>query len=480
VLIMPTAAIYLRISQDRAKRAAGITRQREDTKQLAARLGATTIREYADNDRSASNGKPRENYERLLADLRTGALASGDMLLAYNQDRLVRDLVELEELLAAVRAAGVTLHVTTGVINASTADGRTAARLVGVIARGEVEKVSERVRRAMVSNAEQGRAHGAVRYGWDRVYGPKRSIIDEPINEAQAAIVHEIVSRLLAGDSLHGIAEDLNRRTVRSPRGATWKPTTVKWLAIRPANASLRVHNGHTYPAAWPPIIAPDQHAAVTAIVTDPRRRTSPAGGGRARTLLSGIAIWGPDGTAMYAAESQHVYRARRGGQRLRSDLDAYVSEVVAAWLDSDEAKTLLAELSTDAGRAALIDAERVREQMDAAAKAYAAGALTIDQLTTITSELRPALEDAQQRAQRHAQPAVWADLVGDGAAFDRLPLDRKRAIIRARFTITVWPKRNFGSKRWESETIEITGADSPKRASAKIVQLRPRRGHTA
>jgi DNA invertase Pin-like site-specific DNA recombinase len=473
---VPTAAIYLRISQDRSKRAAGVDRQREDTLALAERLGATSTREYKDNDRSASNGKPREDYLRLLADLRTGALAPGDMVLAYNQDRLVRDLVELEELLTAIRVAGVTLHVTTGEINADTADGRTQARIAGVVARGEVEKLSERVRRAMVSNAQHGQAHGAVRYGWGREYGANRRIVDEPINEAQAAIVREIVTRSLAGESLYGIAEDFNRRGVPSPRRAeSWTPTTVRWLAIRPANAALRIHNGQTYPAVWAPIITAEQYASVTAIFTDPRRRTKPPGTGVARTLLSGIAIWGPNGSPMYAAESQRIYRAQRGGQRMREDLDAYVSDIVAEWFDSDEAKKLLAELSTDAGRAALVDEERISKRMKAAARAFGTFAITEEQLIAINAELMPDLQDAQRRARRYTdtETDLWADLVGNGAAFDRLPLDRKRAIIRARFRVVVWPKRNAGSHRWEPETIEVTGADA---APSGVVRRRSRK----
>src|SRR5512144_1781670 len=158
------AAIYLRISKDRAGRALGVTRQRQDTTKLARALGAAEIVEYPDNDRSATNGKKREQYDRLLADIRIGALGPGDVVIAYNQDRLVRDVGELNELLAVCRATGVGLRTTTGEINVATADGRTHARLIGVIAQGEAEKLGERVTRSLLQNAERGRPHGRRAY----------------------------------------------------------------------------------------------------------------------------------------------------------------------------------------------------------------------------------------------------------------------------------------------------------------------------
>lgn len=37
--------------------------------------GLGQIREYPDNDRSATNGKPRERYEQMLVDISAGKMA---------------------------------------------------------------------------------------------------------------------------------------------------------------------------------------------------------------------------------------------------------------------------------------------------------------------------------------------------------------------------------------------------------------------
>ncbi|MCA1708872.1 MAG: recombinase family protein [Actinobacteria bacterium] len=75
-------------------------------------------------------------------------------------------------------------------------------------------------------------------------------------NPETGPIVQEIARRLLAGESLYAVAEDLNSRGVPSPRNvelkrinkplssALWDPIQVKRLAITPTNAGLRSLNG--------------------------------------------------------------------------------------------------------------------------------------------------------------------------------------------------------------------------------------------
>ncbi|MCV7259523.1 recombinase family protein [Mycobacterium shimoidei] len=63
------AAVYLRISSDPTGQQQGVTRQREDCLKLCADRGWTPV-EFVDNDVSASSGKKRPAYERMLDDVR--------------------------------------------------------------------------------------------------------------------------------------------------------------------------------------------------------------------------------------------------------------------------------------------------------------------------------------------------------------------------------------------------------------------------
>jgi site-specific DNA recombinase len=60
------ACIYARISLDRTGEELGVTRQLEDCRALAAKLDWPIVETYVDNDISASSGKARPEYLRML------------------------------------------------------------------------------------------------------------------------------------------------------------------------------------------------------------------------------------------------------------------------------------------------------------------------------------------------------------------------------------------------------------------------------
>jgi DNA invertase Pin-like site-specific DNA recombinase len=78
------AAVYLRISEDRSGEQLGVTRHREDCLALCQSKGWHPV-EYLDNDTSATSGKPRPAYEKMLADVREGRLGA---VVAWDLDRL--------------------------------------------------------------------------------------------------------------------------------------------------------------------------------------------------------------------------------------------------------------------------------------------------------------------------------------------------------------------------------------------------------
>src|SRR5689334_23039362 len=137
------AVIYCRISLDRSGKGLGVEQQERDCRALADRLGLDVREVYIDNDVSASGytRKRRPEYERMLRDLE----ASPAAIVAMHPDRMYRQMAELENLVKVVERLGITIHtVHGGDVDLSTASGRTTARLVGVIAQGESERMSER------------------------------------------------------------------------------------------------------------------------------------------------------------------------------------------------------------------------------------------------------------------------------------------------------------------------------------------------
>jgi DNA invertase Pin-like site-specific DNA recombinase len=219
-------AIYARISKDDAKTGLGVERQQADCEALADRRGWPIVRPFVDNSKSAYSGKRRPQYTAMMDALAAGEI---DAIVVYHADRLYRRLGDMVPFLDAVQAAGATVEtVAGGVIDLTTAAGRMAARLAGVIAAGESERASERIIRQRLELRASGRPMG----GW-RGYGYTLPI-GEPgaqriaVDEAEAAFIRQAAAALLSGTSLRSTTRQLNAAGSRTPRGNQWRPDQLK------------------------------------------------------------------------------------------------------------------------------------------------------------------------------------------------------------------------------------------------------------
>src|SRR4051794_30372985 len=97
------AAIYCRISQlrakDRERDVPKVQVQEARCRKLATDHGCVvTAPVYVDEGASATSGKTRDAWERLLADVEAGHF---DILLAYEEERFARGSFDKERLLKA-------------------------------------------------------------------------------------------------------------------------------------------------------------------------------------------------------------------------------------------------------------------------------------------------------------------------------------------------------------------------------------------
>jgi len=93
-------------------------------------------------------------------------------------------------------------------------------------ARNESEHKSERQRRAN----EQSAAAGKVNGGGMRPFGyaqDRRTVVTE-----EAGIVQECAERVLAGDSLRGVARELRARGAPTSAGQDWQPRSLRQVLV--------------------------------------------------------------------------------------------------------------------------------------------------------------------------------------------------------------------------------------------------------
>jgi len=252
--------IYARISSDQEKKGLGVARQLEDCREVSAAKGWTVAGEYTDNSISAFSGKLRPEYERLLGDVRAGAV---DAVLVYSLERLTRQPGELEQFFDVCKAAGLRwLAIGDSVIDMLSEDGLLTTRNYGATAAHSSGKLSRRVKRKMRANAEAGLPHG----GPQRPFGYEADKVT--VRESEAAVVRQMVERFLAGESLRALATWMQDNGVATVAGQPWRTTTLRAMLSSARIAGLRDHLGvQVATATWPAIITEDQHRRVLALM---------------------------------------------------------------------------------------------------------------------------------------------------------------------------------------------------------------------
>jgi site-specific DNA recombinase len=312
------AAIYCRISLDRAGAGLGVARQEEDCRKLAAQLGWPVVDIYVDNDVSAYSGKPRPEWQRLLGQVESGAV---DAVLCWHVDRLTRSPRELEDVIDLADRHGLALATVTGDIDLQSPTGRMVARLLGASARYESEHKGERQRRQIQQAAEAGRqvAGGRRPYGYALDRGTGR--ITATVDPVEGPIVSECARRVLAGESIASITRDLNHRGVLTSAGNPWNRTTLRRMLCSARISGRREHiPTDSYEGVrplvgaivstesdWPRIISVEESDRLRTLLTRPDRRLTT--GGARKHLLSGILHCARCGQPMVGRSSRGVLR---------------------------------------------------------------------------------------------------------------------------------------------------------------------------
>lgn len=479
------AAIYCRISDDRRGTEAGVTRQREDCLALVEREGWTLASDdphdtFTDNDISAYSGKVRPAYARLVNAIKAGEV---DVVVAWHPDRLHRSVRELEDwidLQEATRTKVVTVKA--GEWDLSTAAGQTIARILGAVARGESQQKAERVRRAMLQRAEQGKVHGALRtYGYAGRRNDDGTHTLEVVPE-EAAAIREAARRVLAGEALLSVVKDFNARGIPSLRGGQWSRSTLRGVLVSARVAGWREHTpGRTNDnqqgslwrggefvakAEWKGILTRQQVERLRRTLTDPARARKASG--RTYLLSGGLAVCGVcqtpmrgrptrDGKREYACTAAPVGKGCGGVSVKAEALEAYVVRLVRAAVESGEVTERLRVGSGDVDEAvALVSA--LETDLSSLSEDFGHGRISRAEWMAAREPLTARLESARRDLARRDGAESLALVSGGVTAWDRQwraaqradLLEKQRAMLRAMVAGVAIARGVPGRARWK------------------------------
>jgi len=227
-------AAYLRIStKEQAEHGYGLPQQRAQITAWAKRHGHRIALWERDEGQSGSNG----------LDARVGlygalqAVESGEVegLVVKQLDRLARDLVLQETLLARIWRHGAQVFSTIEAESDSLADGgedptrNLTRQILGAIAEYERALIVMRLRGGkLAKQAEGGYVGGRVPYGSQLTDDGKL----EP-DEAEREVVRRMQTMRESGASYREICAALNGDGIHTKSGTEWVPPTVRTILLR-------------------------------------------------------------------------------------------------------------------------------------------------------------------------------------------------------------------------------------------------------
>jgi site-specific DNA recombinase len=208
---MVQAAIYIRISKLKQE-LLDAQRQQPPCEALAKAQGWDIAQVYVDDGRSAwRQGVRRDNFERMLTDVRAGRI---DAVISWQADRLLRTVVDASAISAIARQYGTIIANVDGALDLSTGAGRKKFYDLAVAAECESDLKSER-KLKHAELAADGKFCGGTRpYGYDLeeyVYTDHtgRHIKYRLVRNAEeAAVIEAAAKAVLEGRSVTSITKE--------------------------------------------------------------------------------------------------------------------------------------------------------------------------------------------------------------------------------------------------------------------------------
>lgn len=465
--------LYCRVSRDGEQDEKSTQDQAAVGRDWIEKNGARLAGEYIEKgSRSASRfaTKEREEFTRLCDDVAAGKL---DVVWVWAIDRSNRNLKVFAELRDLFQTHGVWLSVNGRMHDPNNYDDWMMLGFTSIFGERYSEELSKNVTRGKKSSAHGGRRAGRVPYGYRRVFAPDGTRHDEPdlfdgngrpVEDSPASVVREIYSRLLGGESLTKIRQNLNDRGLRGGQGRPWTNWSVRYIATNPAYIGKRVYQAYTIGVItdrvksilpgvegnWPPLIDAETFWAVHRLLADRTRHTGATNAGRprdgrARHLLSALAYCAVCGSKL-------AYKLPSQGRNQRQKhplyycqanacigiyahvLDDFVEKVMVRWLsDPDVAAELTKADDSSAGTQARADLEQFRGELDQLYRDAKAGRVSAVIATTTEQGLLARIAEAEERVESATLPAVLRGKIGPQAkaGWDALDVEVKRQIIR-------------------------------------------------
>lgn len=405
----------------------------------------------------------------MMDDIATGKT---DVLVVWEFSRTSRDRMVSAALLAACAESDVKLDVGGKLHDPSDPDDGFMLDLMSALSVRESSSTSKRTKRDVAARAEAGKAHGSIRYGYMTEYDPRSG---KPLRRVphpeHAPVVREIVDRLLAGESAHGVAADLNQRGIPTAKGAEWRGTNMLKMVLSPTYVSRRIYNGEDVgPAEWPPLLTDAEYQLLLAMNKSPDRDKYRKD---TRVRYLGVGIYRCD-VCKSRVRIVHDRRKRPGSQtsytcsgahycvtRQQPPVDELIETAITRRLAMPDVVEFLAGFGNDDDvQIAAAEVVRLRNELNELYDDVTADPPRLSRTALVRMEPKylERIAAAERRAQPRSLPRAVFDIAGPDAEvkWKALPLDQRRAVLASLLDVEILPAGR-GQWRFNPEQIRAT-----------------------
>lgn len=336
--------LYGRISKDRANETSTETQEREMRDWCEAHHHEP-VAVFIDYGKSAFKlDADRAEFERAMAMIENG---HAEMLVVWKLDRMMRNTRQWVKENARLEKVGASFaSVKEPWFDTSSPIGFALVVLMAALAEMEAEGIQTRALGWHSGRLLRGEVPTGPRpFGYDRPVANKLVI-----NEAEAEVIRWLAESIKEGESLRGLAKELDDKGIapirerldKDGKPCKWSHTTIRSILMNCIIAGKRELKDGTFQNStkWQPILTDEEWNSVREILTDPTRATVPNSkhSRKLKYLLTSVAKCGKCGGTMGSKSHTTAnmrYICRDCGLSIdQREADTFVSEVLLAMID--------------------------------------------------------------------------------------------------------------------------------------------------
>lgn len=312
--------LYARLSVTSSEESVSIARQLEAGRKYAEARGWTVVDEFRDDGVSASKVRPegRIGWRAVL-----DAGQAYDAVVIWKVDRLARRVLDFLHADEDLQRRGAAVVAVDDPVDMTTPQGRAFATLLAVFGEMEAAAMSARVTAAREAIIKSGRrAGGRVPFGWLNVPNPNGPGVVLAQDPERIAVVSELATRALRGDSLYSLSGWLTELDVWPRKGERkmWHDASVEAILRSPTLAGmvpfrgdvLRGEDGLPIVDESIAVLTPAERRRLLATLDAAKRPGTRQKAGHEPALLYGIVRCGSCDGLMYRATAAGKYAQYR------------------------------------------------------------------------------------------------------------------------------------------------------------------------